>query len=179
MTKPALAPILDASPDLVDRFAAVLKTAPGRPRPGLLRPARALLDRAGFASLIRGFFAGRHLAEARGADGAEAVEPHLGRDFGRPCEQTADPPLLLVAVVQDDVGQAVVEEGIAEPVDDGGAVGRRLGDARRREDRQDLLVVERVEPGADLGVGDQLADGLVLAAAVGQPALGEAGVRRG
>ncbi len=58
VTKPALAPILDASPDLVDRFAAVLK----KRQAGLDRAfsgRHGVLEERGFANLIREFFAGR------------------------------------------------------------------------------------------------------------------------
>ncbi len=58
VTKPALAPILAASPELVDRFAAVLKKRQAE-LDRAYEPRRfSLLDQGGFADLIRGFFGG-------------------------------------------------------------------------------------------------------------------------
>ena len=52
----ALAPIVTASPDLVDRFAAVLKKRQAELDRAYGDGAFSLLDQGGFASLIRGFF---------------------------------------------------------------------------------------------------------------------------
>ncbi len=55
----ALAPIVAASPDLVDRFAAVLKKRQTELNSAYERRF-SLLDQGGFADLIRGFF-GRNI----------------------------------------------------------------------------------------------------------------------
>ena len=56
----ALAPIVAASPDLVDRFAAVLKKRQAELDRAYGAGAFSLLDQGAFASLIRGFF-GRNI----------------------------------------------------------------------------------------------------------------------
>ena len=52
----ALAPILDASPELVDRFAAMLKRRQAELDRAYDHRSFSLLDQGGFADLIRGFF---------------------------------------------------------------------------------------------------------------------------
>jgi CRP-like cAMP-binding protein len=56
----ALAPIVEASPDLVDRFAAVLKKRQAELDRAYGAGAFSMLDARGFASLIRSFF-GRNI----------------------------------------------------------------------------------------------------------------------
>jgi CRP/FNR family cyclic AMP-dependent transcriptional regulator len=56
----ALAPIVAESPDLVDRFAAVLKERQAELDRAYGTGGFSLLDQGGFASLIRGFF-GRNI----------------------------------------------------------------------------------------------------------------------
>lgn len=56
----ALAPIVAESPDLVDRFAAVLKQRQAELDRAYGTGGFSLLDQGGFASLIRGFF-GRNI----------------------------------------------------------------------------------------------------------------------
>ena len=58
VTKPGLAPILAASPELVDRFAAVLKKRQAELDRAYEARRFSLLDQSGFADLIRGFFGG-------------------------------------------------------------------------------------------------------------------------
>lgn len=60
VTDAALAPILDASPDLVDRFAAVLANRQAELDRAYGSSRFSMLDQGGFASLIRGFF-GRNI----------------------------------------------------------------------------------------------------------------------
>jgi CRP-like cAMP-binding protein len=55
----ALAPIVAATPDLVDRFAIVLKSRQAELDRAYGAGPFSLLDQGGFASLIRGFFGGR------------------------------------------------------------------------------------------------------------------------
>ena len=136
VTKPALAPILEASPDLVDRFAAVLK----KRQAGLdraLSGRHGVMEERGFASLIRGSSAGK---SSRGAKRQWRGGGRASTSGATSDAHASKPPMrrsFLSRWLQDDVGQAVVEERVAEPVDDARAVGRRLGDARRGEDRQD------------------------------------------
>jgi CRP-like cAMP-binding protein len=56
VTKMALAPILDASPELVDRFAAMLKTRQAELDRVYGHRSFTLLDQGGLADMIRGFF---------------------------------------------------------------------------------------------------------------------------
>lgn len=58
VTQPALAPILDATPELVERFAAVLKRRQAELDRAYGAGAFSVLDQGGFASLIRRFFGG-------------------------------------------------------------------------------------------------------------------------
>ena len=60
VTDTALAPIVEASPDLVDRFATVLKTRQAELDRAYGAGTFSMLDQGGFASLIRGFF-GRNI----------------------------------------------------------------------------------------------------------------------
>ncbi len=55
----ALAPIVAATPELVDRFATVLKDRQAELDRAYGSGPFSLLDQGGFASLIRGFFGGR------------------------------------------------------------------------------------------------------------------------
>jgi CRP-like cAMP-binding protein len=59
VTKPALAPILDAAPELVDRFAVVLKKRQAELDKAFGSAAFGYFGETGFADLIRGFFGGR------------------------------------------------------------------------------------------------------------------------
>ena len=56
ITSLAIGPILDASPDLVDRFAAVLERRQDELDHAYGNGALSLLDQGGFAGLIRRFF---------------------------------------------------------------------------------------------------------------------------
>lgn len=56
VTKMALAPILDASPELVDRFAAMLRTRQAELDRIYGHRSFSLLDQGGLAEMIRGFF---------------------------------------------------------------------------------------------------------------------------
>jgi len=59
VTKPAMAPILDAAPELVDRFAVVLKKRQAELDRAFGSGAFGYFGDGGFADLIRGFFGGR------------------------------------------------------------------------------------------------------------------------
>lgn len=59
VTAPGLAPILDASPELVDRFAAVLEKRQAGLDRAFSSGGLGILGAGGFAELIRGFFADR------------------------------------------------------------------------------------------------------------------------
>lgn len=58
ITKPAIAPFLEANPELVDRFAAVLKARQAELDRAYGSSPFSVLDQGGFASLIRRFFGG-------------------------------------------------------------------------------------------------------------------------
>ena len=58
ITKSALAPFLDASPELVDRFAEVLHKRQAELDRAYGTSAFSMLDQGGFAALIRRFFGG-------------------------------------------------------------------------------------------------------------------------
>src|SRR5579871_2412062 len=74
-------------------------------------------------------------------------------------DQAAETALFLGLVVDEDFGQAVIEKGIAEPFDDGRAIGLRLFfHTDPGEDRQHFLVEELVELGADRLVRHRLSD---------------------
>ncbi len=59
ITSLAIGPFLDASPELVDRFASVLEQRQTQLDRAYGAGSFAMLDRGGFAALIRGFFGGR------------------------------------------------------------------------------------------------------------------------
>jgi len=58
ITQPALAPILDGAPDLVERFAAVLQKRQTALDRAYGHGPFAILDQRGFTDLIRSFFGG-------------------------------------------------------------------------------------------------------------------------
>lgn len=58
ITKSAIAPFLEASPELVERFAVVLKKRQAELDRAYGASAFSVLDQGGFASLIRRFFGG-------------------------------------------------------------------------------------------------------------------------
>jgi len=58
ISKPAIAPFLDASPELVDRFAAVLKARQAELDRAYGNSPFSMLDQGGFAAMIRRFFGG-------------------------------------------------------------------------------------------------------------------------
>lgn len=58
ITKSAIAPFLEASPELVERFAAVLKKRQAELDRAYGASPFSVLDQGGFASLIRRFFGG-------------------------------------------------------------------------------------------------------------------------
>ena len=58
ITKSAIAPFLDSSPELVDRFAAVLKKRQAELDRAYGASPFSMLDQGGFAAMIRRFFGG-------------------------------------------------------------------------------------------------------------------------
>src|ERR1700733_16255536 len=92
--------------------------------------------------------------------GLEARQLDTHTVFVGEFDETAEPAPLLRLVIDENFGQAVIEKGIGESLDDGLEISLRLvSHADRREHRQHFFLIERVKFRAHRCVCHRLAGG--------------------
>src|SRR4051794_3853432 len=105
------------------------------------------------------------------------VQPWV-RTRGKVYER-AKAAFLLRRMVVSDITQPVAQEGVAEALERGVAVGaRRVPQTQRGEHRQHLRLVEPVEIGSEIRIGQGLDNRLLGRPPVEQPPLGQPAVAK-